>query len=135
MMSLGVNIRNKRKSLKLSQEYVAEELQVSRQAVSKWETGKSEPSTNNLIKLAELFSCDVKEFTLSDKGGEEGKLRYTKENTTFSMVGIILSLILFVIGMLYAEQTPLLVIVGILGLGGIWYFVFRIVMRAMKNRN
>ncbi|WP_074435671.1 helix-turn-helix transcriptional regulator [Oceanobacillus jeddahense] len=36
---MGINIRNKRKSLKLSQEYIAEQLQVSRQAVSKWEMG------------------------------------------------------------------------------------------------
>lgn len=47
-MSLGSNIRSKRKSLKLSQEYVAEALGVSRQAVSKWETNQSEPSTTNM---------------------------------------------------------------------------------------
>jgi len=63
-MSLGSNISNKRKSLKLSQEYVAEHLGVSRQAVSKWETNQSEPSSNNLIKLAELFECDLQEMTL-----------------------------------------------------------------------
>ena len=134
-MSLGSNIRNKRKSLKLSQEYVAEQLQVSRQAVSKWEMGKSEPSTNNLIKLAELFSCDVSELLPSDKDVKGEKLLNTKQNTTFSIVGIILSFVLFVVGMLYAEQIPLLVIVGILGLACIWYIVFHIVMAAMKNRN
>ena len=37
-MSLGENIRKKREERKLSQEYVAEKLGVSRQAVSKWET-------------------------------------------------------------------------------------------------
>jgi len=61
-MSLGSNISNKRKSLKLSQEYVAEQLGVSRQAVSKWETNQSEPSTDNLIKLADLFDIDIKEL-------------------------------------------------------------------------
>lgn len=61
-MSLGFNISSKRKSLKLSQEYVAEQLEVSRQAVSKWETNKSEPSTDNLIKLANLFGSDIKEL-------------------------------------------------------------------------
>lgn len=43
--------------------------------------------------------------------------------------------ILFVVGMLHAEQIPLLTLVGILGLGGMCYFVFRIVTRAMKNQN
>lgn len=40
-MSLGDNIRKRRKERKLSQECVAEQLGVSRQAVSKWETGVS----------------------------------------------------------------------------------------------
>lgn len=55
-MSLEVDIRQKRKAKKLSQEYVAAKMEVRRQAVSKWETGNSEPITNNLKKLAELFS-------------------------------------------------------------------------------
>lgn len=134
-MSLGSNIRNKRKSLKLSQEYVAEQLQVSRQAVSKWEMEQSEPSTNNLIKLAELFSCDVKEILSSNKDIKEGEFLDVKQNTIFSIVGIILCFILFVVGMLYAEQIPLLVIAGILGLGGMMYLISRIVTGAMKNQN
>lgn len=40
-MTLGENIKKRREELKLSQEYVAEQLGVSRQAVSKWETGGS----------------------------------------------------------------------------------------------
>ena len=54
-MSLGQNIKKKRQQMKLSQEYVAERLGVSRQAVSKWETNEGEPSMKNLIELAELF--------------------------------------------------------------------------------
>lgn len=61
-MSLGSNIADKRRALKLSQEYVAEQLGVSRQAVSKWETYQSEPSMKHLIKLAELFDSDIKEL-------------------------------------------------------------------------
>lgn len=72
-MSLDSNISNKRKSLKLSQEYVAEQLGVSRQAVSKWETNKSEPSTGNLIKLANLFDCDIKELVSPEQYIEEQK--------------------------------------------------------------
>lgn len=39
----------------MTQEFVAEALGVSRQAVSKWESGASDPSTTNLIALAKLF--------------------------------------------------------------------------------
>lgn len=72
-MSLGSNISNKRKSLKLSQEYVAEQFGVSRQAVSKWETDKSEPSTDNLIKLADLFEIDIKKLVSPEQYVEEQK--------------------------------------------------------------
>lgn len=42
-MSLGENIKAKRSELRLSQEYVAKQLGVNRQAVLKWETAQSEP--------------------------------------------------------------------------------------------
>ncbi|GAA5416807.1 hypothetical protein Pryu01_01846 [Paraliobacillus ryukyuensis] len=72
-MSLGSTISKKRKSLKLSQEYVAEQLGVSRQAVSKWEKNQSEPSTLNLIKLADLFDSDIGELVSPSDNAEEQK--------------------------------------------------------------
>ena len=53
--SLGEVLKNHRTECKMTQEFVAESLGVSRQAVSKWESGKSAPSTTNLLALAELF--------------------------------------------------------------------------------
>ncbi|HLR59804.1 MAG TPA: helix-turn-helix transcriptional regulator [Pseudogracilibacillus sp.] len=64
-MSLGSNIRNKIKNLNLTKEYVAEQLGVSRQVVSKWETNQSEPSMDNLLKLSHLFDRDIKELNES----------------------------------------------------------------------
>ena len=61
-MALHENIRARRTQLKLSQEYVAEKLGVSRQAVSKWESGASDPSTANLIALAKLFGTTPEEL-------------------------------------------------------------------------
>ena len=46
----------------LTQEYVAEALGVSRQAVSKWENGSSEPSTANLMALSRLYGLSVDEL-------------------------------------------------------------------------
>ena len=39
----------------MTQEFVAESLGVSRQAVSKWENGTTDPSTSNLLALAKLY--------------------------------------------------------------------------------
>ena len=55
MSTIGQRISELRKSSSFSQEYVAEKLNVSRQAVSKWEQDLSAPDTYNLIALAELF--------------------------------------------------------------------------------
>ena len=56
---LGENIAKLRKAKGLSQEKVAEILEVSRQAVTKWESNTSRPSSDNLIKLAELLGVSV----------------------------------------------------------------------------
>lgn len=60
--TLGQTICDHRKASKMTQEFVAEALGVSRQAVSKWESGASIPSTANLLALAELFRVDAAEL-------------------------------------------------------------------------
>jgi len=61
-MSLNERIQTLRKERGLSQETVADALDVSRQAVSKWETGQSNPDTKNLLALAALFQCSADEL-------------------------------------------------------------------------
>ena len=58
-MTIGERISELRRTASLSQEYVAEKLGVSRQAVSKWETDASAPDTYNLIALSSLFGVSV----------------------------------------------------------------------------
>ena len=58
----GERLRKRPKALHYTQEYVAEALGVSRQAVSKWENGTSEPSTSNLMALAKLYGLSVDEL-------------------------------------------------------------------------
>lgn len=60
--SLGEVIKEHRTRCKMTQEFVAESLGVSRQAVSKWENGTSDPSTSNLFALAKLFGVTVEEL-------------------------------------------------------------------------
>lgn len=58
-MTIGERISAKRKEKGYSQEYVAERLNVSRQAVSKWETDATVPDTHHLIALAGLLDTEV----------------------------------------------------------------------------
>lgn len=62
-MTLGKNIQSHRKSLRLSQEKLAEQIGVSRQAVAKWEADQSSPSTANLTALASLFGVSMDELS------------------------------------------------------------------------
>ncbi len=59
---LGEVLKQHRKDCKMTQEFVAEAIGVSRQAVSKWENGTSDPSTSNLIALSKLFQTSVEEL-------------------------------------------------------------------------
>ena len=54
-MSFQENLIRARKARGMTQEELAARLSISRQAVSKWETGTADPSTSNLLALAKLF--------------------------------------------------------------------------------
>lgn len=58
-MSVGERINTLRKQQNISQGQLASALNVSRQAVSKWENGLASPDTVNLIQLAEVLDTDV----------------------------------------------------------------------------
>lgn len=59
-MNLGKNLQYlRRKNGNMTQEKLAERMGVSRQTVSKWESGESVPEVSKLIELCELFSCTV----------------------------------------------------------------------------
>jgi DNA-binding XRE family transcriptional regulator len=60
--SLGEALRTRRTACKMTQEFVAEAVGVSRQAVSKWESGASDPSTSNLLALAKLYGTNAEEL-------------------------------------------------------------------------
>lgn len=65
-MSLGEKIKTMRQQAALSQEQLAERLNVSRQAVTKWETGKGIPDIANLIAISEEFNLSLDELIKDD---------------------------------------------------------------------
>ena len=60
--SLGEALKENRIKCQMTQEFVAETLGVSRQSVSKWENGTSDPNTSNLIALAKLYGISAEEL-------------------------------------------------------------------------
>ena len=60
--TLAESLKDHRTRCKMTQEFVAESLGVSRQAVSKWETGDSDPTMSNLVLLAKLYGVPLEEL-------------------------------------------------------------------------
>ena len=67
----GEKIKAKRKAMGLSQEDLAEKLGVTRQAVSKWEMDRAQPTMTNLRELARIFSVDMAYFIGEDDSKKE----------------------------------------------------------------
>ena len=61
-MKFGENLKEIRKKHKMSQEALAEKMSVTRQSVSKWENGESYPEMNKILKLCEIFNCQLNDL-------------------------------------------------------------------------
>ena len=66
MNVLGNNIRRLREQSGMSQDELAEILSCTRQTVSNYERGVSEPDIDTIKKIAEIFNCDIKEIIETD---------------------------------------------------------------------
>ncbi len=65
-MHLSKNIQSLRKQRRITQEQLAEQMNVSRQTISKWESGEMTPELQKLIELCELFACKLDELVRED---------------------------------------------------------------------
>lgn len=87
-----------RKEKNLSQEELAEKLNVARQTISKWETGSTTPDTNNLIELSNIFEISIEDLLgKNNKVEEENKTEEVKSNKKKIIKRLlIITLIIFV---------------------------------------
>lgn len=65
-MKFGENLYNLRKNAKMSQEKLAEKMNVSRQSISKWENGDSYPEMDKIFKLCDIFHCKINNLVHED---------------------------------------------------------------------
>lgn len=79
-LQLGTKLAELRKRNGYSQEALAEKLGMSRQAVSKWERGESNPDTDTLIELSRLYSVSLDELV-----GNEPKQQYEPEIKNYTV--------------------------------------------------
>ena len=99
-MDLGTRLLELRKNKNLSQEEVAEILGVSRQTVSKWETGLSTPEFDKIEPLSKLFEISVDELVIGKKVQKEIKEETTTKYSTKSVFLLIISIFLYFIAII-----------------------------------
>lgn len=83
-LAMAQRLVDRRKAAGLSQEALAAQLGVSRQAVSKWERSESSPDTDNLIALAALYGVSLDELLYGEAasdadGSEDGSTKTVDE--------------------------------------------------------
>ena len=91
-MTLGEKIYELRTQHNLSQGDLANELNVSRQSISKWENGNSTPDLEKIVKLAEIFNVSLDELIKNEEKEETivntpEQLTATKTNTREKKIG------------------------------------------------
>lgn len=117
-MFFGNKLKKEREKRGWSQDYLAEKIYVSRQSVSKWETGKNYPSIEVIINLSDLFGITIDELLRSDEELKEKvirdskKLAHPKWKTFFDslfLLGVFLLLVkLVILGLNYFFGTEFL---------------------------
>lgn len=129
-MIFADNLQRLRKNAGLTQEDLAEQLEVSRQAVSKWESGQSLPEMDKLIRMAEMFDCTLDELvrgvgsaaavSVPDAGNEEAFAGYCRvkmklaRSITLGIFLILLGVTLVVLSDLGGETTQVMATAGML---------------------
>ena len=107
-MNIGEKIYNLRKKKNMSQEELASVLNVSRQTISKWETGESNPDIDKIVPLCNFFEISTDEF-LKDRDivYEKNLTKKKKKNKalTFSLCLIIFGVMMILVILL--EETEI----------------------------
>ena len=99
-MLLGEKLRKLRIARQLSQEQLADKLQVSRQAISKWELGESIPDTENLILLSKFYGVSIDYLLLNELNiSSELETKRSRSSPIFivGMGGLIIGFILSIV--------------------------------------
>ena len=112
-MSFGENLQFYRKKYTITQEQLAEKLDVSRQSISKWESNSTYPEMDKLLQMCELFSCTLDTLLRGDaeNSSSEDTQDYDRHMNRFSKA------ITAGMGMIFLGVALLLALMGI-GISG-----------------
>lgn len=132
-MKLNENIYNFRKERGLSQEALAEKVNVSRQTISNWELGETTPNPEQLISLSKAFNMSIDILVgnnIENSNNEKPDARiFTICGTSMNVIGIIVAIMIWI-----EEQTSTAIAIGFI-LMAIGCMIFAIGQIVGKNKN
>ena len=118
-MSFGENLINLRRQKGWSQDDLANNLNISRQAISKWENNTSKPDVDNIEKISKIFSVKIDELLNNELPNDKAvaldvKKEEKKEKTiTIVKLMIIAVIILYAISVIYKFASLLVIVNGV----------------------
>ena len=99
-MEIRTQIKRRREAVGLSQEELAEQLYVTRQTLSNWETGKTYPDINSLLRLSAIFHVSLDELVKGDIQDMEEQIK-AEDIAKFRRENRILKILLGVTGVAF----------------------------------
>lgn len=117
-----------RKENKLTQDKLAEKINISTQSISKWENGHGYPDIENLMKISDLYNLSLDELLKDDKKLEKKIIKDSKSNKYHLISVLYMLAILIYIGYFYFKFKIFMIgflIATIFMLGIELYFYFR----------
>lgn len=132
-MDLGNKLIELRKSKKLSQEELAEKINVSRQTISNWENGRFYPDIDALVKLSKYFNISIDDLLNCD----DKVIEYLKESTDIVksnkhlfyaiLLNILIIILFIIIGLTLNENMTIIIIVFITSIISFSYLFYQII--------
>lgn len=118
-MSFEKNLENLRKQKGWSQDDLADKLNLTRQAISKWETGTSKPDIDNIKNISQLFSVSIDELLNNDVVEDKAvtldvRKKEKRESTIKTIKFIIIALVIvYLISVIYKFASLLVIVNGV----------------------
>lgn len=107
-MEIGKKLKDARVKSGFTQEYVAEEIQVSRQTISNWENEKSYPDIVNVIRLSDLYCVSLDELLR----GDQDMIKHLEESTDVvtsnkkMIAAIVINILLLIVMITFSSIIP-----------------------------
>ncbi len=128
-MEISEQIRQRRAAAGLSQEELAERIYVTRQTLSNWETGKTYPDLNSLLRLGDVFHVSLDELVKGDIAAMEEEIK--KEDTSGfekeNRILLVLLAVIFVLGVVQILWDSVFsILVQVLDIALLIWYAYRV---------